>query len=65
MTGRLNGVHAGEKLRLTLERPDVLPSRHCGLNALRKLITATLKLGDNSENTIQLPQLELGRSLDD
>jgi len=27
--------------------------------ALRKLITATLKLGDSSENTIQLPQIKL------
>jgi two-component system, NtrC family, response regulator PilR len=34
-------------------------SKPLDLAALRKLISATLKLGDNSENTIQLPQIKL------
>jgi two-component system response regulator PilR (NtrC family) len=38
-------------------------SKPLDLGALRKLITATLKLGDSSESTIQLPQIKLlGRS---
>lgn len=38
-------------------------SKPLDLGALRKLITATLKLGDSSESTIQLPQVKLlGRS---
>ena len=34
-------------------------SKPLDVAALRKLITATLKLGDSSENTIQLPQIKL------
>ncbi len=34
-------------------------SKPLDITALRKLITATLKLGDSSENTIQLPQIKL------
>src|SRR6187551_2511392 len=38
-------------------------SKPLDLGALRKLITATLKLGDNSESPLQLPQIKLlGRS---
>ena len=38
-------------------------SKPLDLSALRKLISATLKLGDGSANTIQLPQIKLlGRS---
>lgn len=34
-------------------------SKPLDLTALRKLITATLKLGEGSDNTIQLPQIKL------
>jgi len=34
-------------------------SKPLDLSALRRLITATLKLGDHSESTIQLPQIKL------
>jgi len=38
-------------------------SKPLDVSALRKLITATLKLGESSENTLQLPQVKLlGRS---
>jgi len=38
-------------------------SKPLDLSALRKLISATLKLGDGSNNTVQLPQIKLlGRS---
>src|SRR5262245_16349522 len=36
MTGRPNAAHSREKFWLTLERPDVFPRGHCGLNALSK-----------------------------
>src|SRR4051794_29359605 len=36
--GCLNGSHAGQKLWFSLKGPNVFPSRHCGLNALREAL---------------------------